>query len=92
MCIRDRIWDKYGNGALTIGEKKKPEYAFYDAKGNEAGNPLFNCVAGNVLEAAVSRDGDYLTVIASDQSVRGTVTELSADKEISLCLLYTSIS
>ena len=82
--INGQIWDKYGNGALTIGEKKKPEYAFYDAKGNEAGNPLFNCVAGNVLEAAVSRDGDYLTVIASDQSVRGTVTELSADKEISL--------
>ncbi len=82
--INGQIWDKYGNGALTIGEKKKPEYAFYDAKGNEAGNPLFNCVAGNVLEAAVSRDGNYLTVIASDQSVKGTITELSADKEISL--------
>ncbi len=75
------ITGKYNAQPLQLREFEQGYVSFYTSAGREMGNPLYNCSVGDVLEAMLSRDGKYLTVVATlNQSVVGKITSISKEK------------
>lgn len=74
--LAGQITGKYNEKPLVLGNLDPGHTAFYHYTGKPIGNPLYNCSIGDVLEVMESRDGAYLTIVVSDQSVSGQITAI----------------
>ena len=74
------IYDKYDNGGLILSEDDG--YSYFWASGRTTGNPLYNASYDNVLDVLRSRNGEVMTVIISDETVKGVVSSFEEDSII----------